>query len=170
MSITTNTFRRSKNLIAGSCFALTLALGGCASTYGTNTVSSAGVGEASTVYQATVTSVREVTIAPDNSVVGTAAGAALGGLGGSELGGGTVARTAGAIGGAVLGGVAGNAAGKALNTRKGYAYIVSFANGDSKEIVQGADIYLQPGTSVNAIASPDGWKLIPQGISSPPPQ
>lgn len=168
MSIEVNPIRSTRNILAGVGLALTLALGGCASTYGTNTVSSPGVGEASTVYAATVTSVREVTIRPDRSVIGAATGAVLGGLGGSEIGGGSKAQTAGGVAGAVLGGVAGNEAGKALNTRQGYAYVVQFQNGDTKEIVQGADIYIQPGTQVDAIASPDGWKLIPRGIASPP--
>ena len=66
------------------------------------------------------------------------------------------------IGGAVIGGVAGNAAGKAVGTQRGYAYIVRFDNGEVKEIIQGADLYIQPGTPVSAIAGADGWKLIPR--------
>ncbi len=150
-----------RTFAAGAVAALTLALAGCAS-YGPGTVSPAGVGQASTVYTGVVTSARQVTIRPDRSVIGTATGAVLGGIAGSEIGGGDKAQTAGAIGGAVLGGIAGNAAGKAVNTRPGYAYIVRFDNGEVKEIVQGADIYIQPGTPVNLIASADGWRVVPR--------
>lgn len=150
-------------LAAGTFIALSLAVTGCANSYGTSTTSSASVGQASTVYAGTVTSVREVTIRPDRSIIGTATGAVLGGLAGSELGGGDKAQTAGAIGGAVVGGIAGNEAGKSLGTQRGFAYIVRFETGDVKEIVQGADVYIAPGTPVDIIAGADGWKLIPRG-------
>lgn len=152
----------TRKAIAGALAALTLVVSGCANSYGTGTTSTRSVGQASTVYTGVVTSAREVTIKPDRSLIGTATGAVLGGLAGSELGGGDKAQTAGAIGGAVVGGIAGNAAGKAVGTQRGYAYIVRFDNGEVKEIVQGADLYIQPGTPVSAIAGADGWKLIPR--------
>lgn len=139
-----------------------LALAGCANTYGAGTASPASVGQASTVYTGYVESVREVTIRSDRSLLGAATGAVLGGLAGSELGGGDKAQTAGAIGGAVLGGIAGNEAGKALGTSRGYAYTIRFDNGEVREIVQGADIYIAPGAQVNAIAGADGWKVVPR--------
>ena len=47
---------------------------------------------------------------------------------------------------------------------KGYAYVVRFSsNGEAQEIVQGADVYIAPGTPVDIIAGADGWKLIPRG-------
>ena len=145
----------------GAFAALTLTLAGCASSYGAGTATPGTVGQASTVYHGTVTSVRQVTIQSDRSLIGTATGAVLGGLAGSELGGGDKAQTAGAIGGAVLGGIAGNEAGKALGKSQGYAYIVRFSTGDVKEIIQGADVYIAPGTPVDIIAGADGWKLVP---------
>ena len=150
-------------VMAGALAALTLALAGCANNPGVGTTSTQSLGQASTVYQGTVTSVRAVTIKPDRSLIGSATGAVLGGLAGSELGGGDKAQTAGAIGGAVIGGVAGNAAGKGLGTKQGYAYIVRFNNGEVKEIIQGADIYITPSTQVDIIAGADGWKLVPRG-------
>ena len=66
-------------------------------------------------------------------------------------------------GGAVIGGIAGNAAGKAVGKQQGYAYIVRFSTGDVKEIIQGADVYIAPGTPVDIIAGADGWKLVPAG-------
>lgn len=152
----------SRGAIAGALAALTLAVTGCASSYGVGSTTPASVGQASTVYTGVVTSAREVMISPDRSLIGTATGAVLGGLAGSELGGGDKAQTAGAIGGAVIGGIAGNAAGKAVGKQRGYAYIVRFDSGEVKEIIQGADLYIQPGTPVNAIAGADGWKLVPR--------
>ena len=149
-------------VMAGALAALTLALAGCANNPGVGTTSTQSVGQASTVYQGTVTSVRAVTIKPDRSLIGTATGAVLGGLAGSELGGGDKAQTAGAVGGAVLGGIAGNEAGKAIGTKRGYAYTIRFDNGEVREITQGADIYIQPGTPVNAIAGADGWRVVPR--------
>ncbi|MFN7056449.1 glycine zipper 2TM domain-containing protein [Hyphomonas sp.] len=152
----------AQKMAAGALAALTLMLAGCANSYGPGTASPGAVGQASTVYTGVVTSVREVTIRSDNSIIGTAAGAVLGGIAGSELGGGSKANTAGAIGGAVIGGIAGNEAGKAVGTRRGFAYIIRFDNGEVREIVQGADIYIQPGTPVNAIAGADGWRVVPR--------
>lgn len=161
--------KSGNRLMAGAFAALTLALTGCAGSYGANQASSSSVGVASTVREGTVTAVREVQIRPDNSVIGAASGAVLGGLAGSELGGGDKANTAGAIGGAVLGGVAGNEAGKAVNTRPGYAYTVKFASGDLREIIQGADIYIAPGTPVNVTFREDGVRVAPAQYVAPPP-
>jgi outer membrane lipoprotein SlyB len=152
----------SHKAVAGALAAMTLALAGCANNYGPGTATPRSVGQAATVYTGVVTSVREVTIRPDRSVIGTATGAVLGGIAGSELGGGDKAQTAGAIGGAVIGGIAGNQAGRAVGTSRGFAYIVRFDNGEVREIVQGADIYIQPGTPVNAIAGADGWRVVPR--------
>ncbi len=152
---------RPNRMMAGAFAAMTLALAGCAGSYGANEVSSTGVREAATVRTGTVTAVREVRIRPDNSIIGAATGAVLGGLAGSELGGGDKAQTAGGIAGAVLGGMAGNQAGKAINTRAGLAYTVRFDSGEVKEIVQGADIYITPGTPVNVTFRSDGVIVTP---------
>ncbi|WP_321488111.1 glycine zipper 2TM domain-containing protein [uncultured Hyphomonas sp.] len=161
MTVVSSIRTSTGKLAAGAFLALSLSLAGCASTQGVNTVSPGALGQSSRVYQGTVMSVREVTVKPKQSMIGTAAGAVLGGLAGSELGGGDKAQTAGAIGGAVLGGMAGNAAGKAVGTGKAFAYVVRFSSGETQEIIQGADVYIAPGTPVDIIASPDGWKLIP---------
>jgi outer membrane lipoprotein SlyB len=155
-------FSSPRSLLAASAITLAVTLGGCVNGYGAGNVSAGSVGQSATVYTGSVTSVREVIIKPDNSIIGAASGAVLGGIAGSEIGQGDKAETAGAIGGAVLGGIAGNEAGKALGTRRGYAYIVRFDNGEVKEIVQGADVFIQVGTPVNIIARADGWKVTPR--------
>lgn len=153
---------KPRALIAGAFTALTLVLAGCAGSYGSGSVSPASVGQSTTIREGTVTAVREVTIRPDNSIVGAATGAVLGGLAGSQIGGGDTAQTAGGIGGAVLGGVAGNEAGKALNTRPGYAYTVRLESGEVREIIQGANEYLAPGTPVNVVYREDGVRVVPR--------
>ncbi|MEO0818028.1 MAG: glycine zipper 2TM domain-containing protein [Pseudomonadota bacterium] len=155
--------RQGKKLFAGALTALALALAGCASTYGANTVTPGATGQAATVYEGTVTAVREIQIRPDNSIVGAATGAVLGGIAGSELGGGDKAQTAGGIAGAVLGGIAGNEAGKAINTRPGYAYTVRYDNGELREIYQGVDVYFAPGSRVNVVYREDGARVGPAG-------
>jgi outer membrane lipoprotein SlyB len=155
-------FSRSPRLaLVAAVSAVALALGGCASNYGGNTVSASGVGYASTVRPGVVEAVREVKITKEQSILGSVTGAVLGGIAGSELGGGDKAQTAGAIGGAVLGGIAGNEAGKALGTSKGFAYMVRFDDGTVKEIVQGADILIQPGTRVNVTFGQDRVRVAP---------
>ncbi|GGB73214.1 MULTISPECIES: glycine zipper 2TM domain-containing protein [Henriciella] len=160
MTTENNTVQTPSKMMAGAFAALTLALAGCASGYGANTVSPNAVGYQTEVRSGVVTTYREVQIKPEQSWLGAATGAVLGGLAGSELGGGDKAQTAGAVGGAVLGGVAGNEAGKALNTRRGYAYTVRFDNGQVAEIIQGGDIFIQPGTRVN-VTYGDRVRVVP---------
>jgi outer membrane lipoprotein SlyB len=148
-------------LFAGGIAAMTLAVAGCQSTYGANTVNSSSVGYAMTVKPGVVTNVRAVTIKPDRSIIGTATGAVLGGLAGSELGGGDKAQTAGAIGGAVLGGIAGNMLGTAAGTKQGLAVTVEFNDGNVKAFVQPADTNLQPGQPVNVEFREDGAYVVP---------
>ena len=168
MSNATHVSKPASPMLAAAFAALTFALAGCAGSYGAGQSTPASVGQASTVYEGTVTGVSEVQIRPDNSVIGAATGAVLGGLAGSELGGGDKANTAGGIAGAVIGGVAGNEAGKAVNTRPGYAYIVRLNNGEVREIIQGADIYIAPGTVVNVIYREDGVRVTPVQYASAP--
>ena len=155
--------RRFRTLAASALGALMLAASGCASGLGANDVNRNAVRTASTVRPAVVTSVREVTIrGNDNTGLATGVGAAIGGLLGSQVGGRNSTQAIGAIGGAAAGGLAGNAIAQAASTVDGYAYIVRFDNGESREIVQGADVYIQPGAAVNVIFRADGAIVTPQ--------
>ena len=62
MTTETATVKTPNKMMAGAFAALTLALAGCASGYGANTVNSSDVGYASTVREGTVTAVREVVV------------------------------------------------------------------------------------------------------------
>ena len=157
------------NLIKSTFAALAVGaltvLGGC-QTYDSTSVSSKDVGQLSTVYTGTILSAQQITIRPDGSILGAATGAILGGLGGSEIGGGDKAQTAGGVAGAVLGGVLGNEIGKGVNTKKGYSYVVKInETGETREITQGGDVYLQPGTPVSIIYRQSGVTLSPASYS-----
>ncbi len=138
-----------------------LGVSACASSYGANQVSPRAVRTVSTIRQGVVLSVREVQIRPEDSQLGAFTGAALGGVGGSAIGGGRRANAAGAIAGAVLGGIIGNEVGKGLNTQRGFAYVVEFDSGEVREIIQGDDLLIQPGTAVNVTFRADGATVTP---------
>jgi outer membrane lipoprotein SlyB len=153
----------TRSAMAGALAAVSLAITGCAGSYGAGETTASGVGQTSTVYEGVVVQVRDVTIKPDGSLLGTGTGAVLGGIAGSQVGGGDAANAAGAIAGAVIGGVVGNQADKRLNTRPGYAYTIRMDRDDSlKEIVQGADILIQPGTPVFVTFGPNKTTVAPK--------
>ena len=86
---------------------------------------------------------------------------------GSQIGGGREENAAGAVAGAVAGGVIGNEISKGANTRQGYAYIIDFGNGDIKEIVQGADVVIAPGTPVYVSFGMDAIRVWPKATGYP---
>ncbi|MBY4948604.1 hypothetical protein K6V92_18475 [Cupriavidus respiraculi] len=104
-----------------------------------------------TVEFGTVAFVRNVTIQPGQSGVGTVAGAALGGIAaGSNIGSGRGAVAAG-IGGAVLGGMAGSAAESRMTRREGLEITVQLDNGPAVAITQDADVPFREGERVRVL-------------------
>ncbi len=91
----------------------------------------------SQVYDATVLSVRPVTIDGSQSGIGAGAGAIAGGVAGSNVGGGS-GTIVGSVIGAVIGGVVGNAVERGATTQNGVEIIVQLRNGQRRAIVQGA--------------------------------
>ena len=153
----------SRRALAGVLGGMALAVTGCAGNYGANETVSSGVGYASTVREGRVESVREVTIKPDGTLLGTGTGAVLGGIAGSQIGGGDLENTAGGVAGAVIGGILGSQIEKSANTRPGYAYMIRFEpDGDLKEVIQGADILIQPGTPVYVTFGTDRTRVTPR--------
>jgi len=116
--------------------AVALALTACA-TSNPNVVPIYGAQRMSQVYDATVLSVRPVTIDGSQSGIGAGAGAIAGGIAGSNVGGGNGA-VVGSLIGAVIGGVAGNAMERGATQQNGVEIIVQLRNGQRRAIVQGA--------------------------------
>ena len=115
--------------------AIALALGACA-TSDPNVVPVYGAQRMSHVYDATVLSVRPVTIDGSQSGVGAGAGAIVGGIAGSAVGGGNGAAIATVLG-AVVGGVAGNAIERDSTRQNGVEIIVQMRDGQRRAVVQG---------------------------------
>ena len=102
-----------------------------------NTVSAYDAQRMSTVVDATVLSVRPVTLQGRDTGVGTVSGAVIGGIAGSNVGG---PRTGGIVGiaGAVVGGLIGNAVERDATQRQGLEILVQLKNGDRRSVVQAA--------------------------------
>ena len=90
---------------------------------------------ASYVYDATVLSIRPVTIDGSQSGLGATAGAVAGGVAGSQVGGYNESFVFGVVG-AILGGVVGNAMERGATQRNGAEIIVQLRNGERRSVVQ----------------------------------
>lgn len=105
-----------------------------------------------TVRLGVVESVREVSIEPGQSGVGTVGGAALGGIAGASLGKGNGSLATGIIG-AIAGGVIGQKIEANANQRKGLEITVKLDNGELKAITQDADDQFRVGDRVRLLSS-----------------
>ena len=92
---------------------------------------------AHTVQNATIVSIKEVTIEGTEGAAGGIGGGVLGAAVGSNVGGGN-GRLVGAAAGAILGSIAGSAAEHSMTTRTGLEIIVRYENGAQQAIVQEA--------------------------------
>jgi outer membrane lipoprotein SlyB len=90
----------------------------------------------SSVQDATVLSIRPVTLQGTNSGVGTVGGAVIGGIAGSSVGG---PRTGGIVGivGAIAGGLIGNAVERDATQQQAVEILVQLKNGDRRAVIQG---------------------------------
>jgi outer membrane lipoprotein SlyB len=90
----------------------------------------------SSVQDATVLSVRPVTLQGRDTGVGTVGGAVIGGIAGSNVGG---PRTGGIVGivGMIAGGLIGNAVERDASQQQAVEILVQLKNGDRRSVVQG---------------------------------
>ena len=90
----------------------------------------------SSVQDATVLSVRPVTLQGRDSGVGTVGGAVIGGIAGSNVGG---PRTGGIVGivGAIAGGLIGNAVERDATRENAVEILVQLKNGERRAVIQG---------------------------------
>jgi len=116
--------------------AVALALAACA-TSDPNVVPVYGAQRISHVFDATVLSVRPVTIDGSQSGIGAGAGAIVGGIAGSTIGANSGAAIASVLG-AVVGGVAGNAIERDSTRQNGVEIIVQMRDGQRRAVIQAA--------------------------------
>jgi len=128
--------RFGSKLIAPALCAITLALAGCATQLGPNTVSASDIGSSNAIFEGTIVAATPITVRGNNSGVGATVGAVGGGLAGSQVGGRNSTQAIGALGGAVVGGLLGNAIEGASGTSQGVSYLIRGTNGVVEEFPQ----------------------------------
>lgn len=142
----------SRLTVLAGLLASALLLAGCATGSSSGSVYTPGQAQREqTVRMAIVESVRNVTIEPQRTGVGAAAGGVVGGIAGSNVGGGRGA-TIGAVLGAVAGGLAGQAAEGAFTRKAGLEITVKLDNGELRAITQEADDTFRPGERVRLVS------------------
>lgn len=114
--------------------ALVASLGACA-TSSPDVIQRGDAQRLSQVQDATVLSVRPVTVDGSQSGIGAATGGVIGGVAGSSVGGRRESVVVGVIG-AVIGGVVGNAAERAGTRENAVEILVQMRNGERRAIVQ----------------------------------
>ena len=132
----------------------------------------------SQVYDATVLSVRPVTVEGSQSGVGTVAGAVTGGVAGSTIGGHRDSIVGGVLG-AVVGGVIGNAVEKGATQQNAVEILVQLRNGERRSVVQavGNDswgvgepvVLVTTGGRTRVTRAPQAYQPAPQGYPQQPP-
>ncbi len=128
--------------------ALTVATMAACSTTSPDVVSRSDAQRLSTVTDATVLSVRSVTVDGSQSGVGAAAGGVIGGLAGSSRSSGRESAALGVIG-AVVGGVVGNAVERTATKESALEILVQLKSGERRSVVQAkGDEKIQPGDAV----------------------
>lgn len=131
---------------------LVLALAAC-STTSPDVVKREDAQRLSTVQDATVVSIRPVTVEGSQSGIGGAAGAVAGGVAGSTVGGKNEALVVGVLG-AVAGAVIGNQVERHATRESAYEIIVQLRNGERRAIVQAqGNEAFRPGDAVILVSS-----------------
>ena len=155
--------RKPAALLLGAVLAVTLpVLPGCGPQLGGYDYNAGEARQSHTVYRATATEVREVTINSGSSSKQTAGGlisAIAGGVIGSTIGSGS-GRTLATVGGALLGGAAGVGAGNLASQQTGLQITVRYDNGSEEVIVQGKDPYITPGQRVRIVVGANGNRRV----------
>lgn len=154
-----------------------LLLSGCA-TSNPDLISRNDAQRLSTVVDATVLTVRPVTVDGSQSGAGAVAGGAVGAIAGSSVGG---RRESAAIGllGAVAGAVVGNAIERSSTREASFEILVQLRNGERRAVVQAAGseafkpgdavIIVSSGSKVRVTRAPDGLPLQPAPVTMPAP-
>lgn len=126
---------RISKLLTTTLMALTVTLGGCASTLDGETYSRDEARRVQTVRLGTIEMLRPVKIEGTKTPIGAGAGAVVGGIGGSAIGGGRGSAVAAVIG-AVAGGLLGAATEEGLTRTQGVEITVREDDGTLRSYVQ----------------------------------
>jgi outer membrane lipoprotein SlyB len=124
-----------RQLVLAASIAALGTLGAC-QTANPDAVSRYDAQRMSSVQDATVLSIRPVTLQGRDTGVGTVGGAVIGGIAGSNVGG---PRTGGIVGivGAIAGGLIGNAVERDATQQQAVEILVQLKNGDRRAVIQG---------------------------------
>ena len=126
---------RNSKLFTATVVALSLALGGCASSLTGDTYTREEARTVQNVRMGTIQALRPVKIEGTKTPIGGAAGAVVGGVGGSAIGGGKGSIVAAVIG-AVAGGLIGSATEEGLTRTQGVEITVREDDGSMRAYVQ----------------------------------
>ena len=126
---------RNSKLFTATVVALSLALGGCASSLTGDTYSRDEARKVQTVRMGTIEMLRPVKIEGTKTPIGAGAGAVIGGVAGSGVGGGRGSAVAAVIG-AVAGGLLGAATEEGLTRTQGVEITVREDDGSLRAYVQ----------------------------------
>jgi outer membrane lipoprotein SlyB len=141
-------------------------LAGCV-TVDPNVVSIHETQRMSTVQEATVLSVRPVTVDGSQSGAGAVAGSMIGSVAGSSVGG-YRDSFIGSILGAVAGAVVGNAVERNATRQDGVELTLQLRNGDKRLVIQGnGNEYFQPGDAVVVISSGYRARVTHAAVNAP---
>ena len=134
-------------------------LTGCA-TYSPDVYQAGQVQQVQSVELGTVEAVRSVQIQGKSNELYTLGGTVLGGLAGSTIGRGT-GSVAGAVAGAMLGGTAAHALHSSGGTQPGLSITVRLDSGRLVNIVQNANVNIQPGQRVQVLSGAGAARVEP---------
>jgi len=140
--------------------AVAAALAGCATHESANVYDKHEAGREQTVRLATVDSVRKVVLDGSQSGLGGVAGGAVGGIAASGVGEGR-GSTLAAVLGAVAGGLAGNMIEHKATSKDALEITVKLDSGETRAIVQEADVKLEPGQRVRLLSSGGVTRVAP---------
>lgn len=145
-------FLFSRTGLLAACTIAVATVSGCATQSSSSAVyKSSETQREQSVRMATVEAVRKVMIQRDSKGIGVLGGAVVGGIAGSTAG-----KGKGADIGTVLGAIGGMVAGQAIenqaNQREGLEITVKYDNGDTRIIVQEADVDVKPGDRVRIVS------------------
>ncbi|MGN1038611.1 MAG: glycine zipper 2TM domain-containing protein [Mailhella sp.] len=141
---------------------LALPLSGCGPSLGGYDYNAGEARQAYSVYRATVTDVREITLnssSSSNQGVGALIGAVAGGVIGNTIGGGS-GRQLATVGGALLGGATGAGAGYLASQQTGLQITVQADNGSEEIIVQGKNPPIMAGQRVRIVVGANGSRRV----------